>query len=222
MHLTSEEINQISDLTIFIYSPVDTMSADKFNKPLEEIINEIIQTPLSTIISIIDNGNIEYCYPRYIPQYSNLQSAIDVEINYLAENGICSLKKIGSIMPNQITDSTSAKIKYGENHSKLLEIFGLALVQKGYVQLTEMGIYFSKLDSNQRLEYVKRSVFRSPIIRNIMIKSKHQTISVNEELSLFLSKSTANRRLPNVYNLIKLLEPCNEPELMIRLSNVKR
>ena len=151
-----------------------------------------------------------------------MNSAIELEVNYLSENGVCSLEEIGSILPRQVTDSVPAKIKYGENHSKLLEIFGLALVENGFVQLTEMGVCFSKLDVEQRMEYIKRSIFRAPIIRNIIIKSKHQRVSVKEELSLFLSDSTAKRRLANVYNLIKMLETTDQSELMKRLRNIDR
>ena len=205
----------------FIYTPCDQLSK-KYDSPIKQIMQEILRVPLDYILSIIDEGEIEYCYPRHIPQYSNLSAAIEVEVNYLAENGKTSLEKIGSILPRQTTNSIGAKIKYGENHSKLLEIFGLTLVTGGHVELTEMGICFSELDTEQRLEYIKRSIFRAPIIRNIILKSKHQAVSVREELSLFLSESTANRRLPNVLNLIKLLEDTDQIELTKRLDNIRR
>lgn len=206
----------------FIYRSSDKLS-DGFEVPIKQIIQEILLVPLDFFISIIDKGNIEYCHPRHIPQYSDMYSAIGMEVNYLSKNGRnCSLEKIGSILPGQIADSVCARVKYGENHSKLLEIFGLALVQNGCVKLTEIGNQFSQLDSTQRLEYVKRSIFRTPIIRNMIIKSKYQTVSVKDELLLFLSDSTANRRLSNVYNLIKLLNDADQPELAKRMNNIKR
>ena len=206
----------------FIYSPSDRLS-NNFKVSIEQMIQEILLVPLDFFISIVDEGDIEYCHPRHIPQYSNMYSAIGMEVNYLSKNGgKCSLEKIGSILPGQIADSVCARVKYGENHSKLLEIFGLALVQNGYVELTEVGNQFSQLDSTQRQEYVKRSIFRTPIVRNIMIKSKYQIVSVKNELLLFLSNSTANRRLSNVYNLIKWLNDVDQPELAKRMNNIKR
>lgn len=205
----------------FIYAPCESLSKE-LNKPTEEVIYKIIETPLDYILSIVDEGEIEYCSTRYIPQYSDLNSAIIMEINYLAENGSCSLEKIGSILPKQITDSVCARVKYGENHSKLLETFGLAQVQNSSVQLTEMGFSFSQLELNERIEYIKRSIFRTPIIRNILIKSEYQVVSVKNELLLFLSESTAKRRLANVCDLIKLLESSDQPNIKNRLHNIKR
>lgn len=221
MYSVDDDANFRELVSQFIYVPCESLS-ELLNGPADEIIHKIIEIPLDYFLLIVDEGEIEYCSPRYIPQYSDLDSAIETEVNYLAKNGACSLETIGSILPKQITNSVCARVKYGENHSKLLEIFGLALVQNGFVQLTEIGVGFSQLDMEERMAYVQRSIFRTPIIRNIMIKSNNQVVSVHNELLLYLSESTAKRRLTNVYSLIKLLDVADQPELMNRLHNINR
>ena len=79
-------------------------------------------------VELIDNTELVQCTPRNIPQFSSFESAIVNEIDNLQSLGRCSLEKIGSILPKQIASTHGAKVKYGENHSKLLEVLGLATV----------------------------------------------------------------------------------------------
>lgn len=205
----------------------------KYGKDLDQIINEtsceyfinnLLSIEIDTILAIIDMNNIEKCNPRHIPQYSNLKSALLYEMDYLNSNGPTPLDVIGANLPAQLTKTHGAQNKYGENHSKLLEALGLVSIQGNIVELTTIGRVYHKLSCTEKKLFVQRAIFKIPIIKNIMIKSKYERVYVYDELILFLSDSTAYRRLGNVYNLIQLLYNCQPmgAELKKRLNNISK
>ena len=190
----------------------------------EELFEDFIKVPLDYFVELIDNCQLIRCTPRDIPQYSSFDSAIVTEIDYLHSHGRCRLDLIGSILPNQLTSTYGAQVKYGENHSKLLEALGLTIVEKGSVMLTSLGEIFSNYTHEERHQIVKKLFFRIPLVRNTLIKARFNRVSLLNELENYLSASTAKRRLGNNWYLFQLLKegiPANSA-LSERISNIDK
>ncbi len=188
-------------LNSFIYDdePFTSCGGDT---SLEELLEILVNTPLDEYLSIVDGGNYENCFPRHIPQYSNIESALISEVDLLQIYGHMPIEEVGSLLPGQTSINTGARVKYGENHSKLLEVLGLARVDGNAVIITNIGRIIAKWDDESRCAYVDCAIFRIPIIRNLLLKAKYSPVSILNELLIFLSDSTAKRRLPNVFRLI--------------------
>lgn len=204
MNNFNSSINYVSEkiLNIFIFEDGASINELLLEETMQSFTESILKTQISKFLSIIDTNDLEICTPRHIPQFSDLNSAIYVEVDYLKNHGKSTIADIGAALPKQITNTIGAQKKYGENHTKLLEVFGIVSLEDGVAQLTEVGKCFSKMCASDRVEFIKRCIFRIPIIRNILIKSKYKKVSVMAELELFLSETTAKRRQGNVCKLI--------------------
>ncbi len=171
----------------------------------ENFLRELENTQLGSFFEALSEHQYEVCTTRSIPQFSSIESAIIYEVDYLAYSGASSFEKIGSVLPGQYSSTVGAHRKYGENHSKLLESFGLAVIDYSGVYLSPLGMFYSEFNNENRQKLVSRLVFKIPIMRNILYKSMSEEVSISDELSKYLSASTVKRRLPNVRRLVHYL-----------------
>ena len=104
--------------------------------------------------------------------------------------------------------STGARIKYGENHSKLAYEMGFVEMfrdGKIFVYLTQFGNVAVSLSENDRYNLALKMLIRNSFIRNIIKLGKKDCVFYSEMVGNLLSESTMIRRKNNVRYVIEAI-----------------
>ena len=156
------------------------------------------------------------------PMFSSVDSAIIYSLNALVDKPR-TYDELGGLLPKCSSNSVFALKKYGECHSKLLALVGLATIEHcvpRLIVLTELGMLFYMLDNEEREEFFSKMLFSTKIIKNLMIQAKYATVSIGEELSSVHSGTTVNRRRVSIKVLLKTIQQNFPNELDDRLSKI--
>lgn len=186
-----------------------TILSEEAAKKLCEII---LGYSVDDIIKQISNSdNLEPVKKDNIPQYSSLTNAVFKVPKILGDlsDEILDYQTLGGYLKkddeNCKINTSVAKKKYGENHSKTAALMDLALVTKtnsrANVTISEFGKYYIKLDEETKNQLAIRLLLRIPIIQRYFLNGQKKEM-LEEDLKI-LSKSTLNRRRSNVENMIR-------------------
>ncbi len=155
------------------------------------------------------NGNVHLT--KILHECGNFGPDFVVLGKYLTGNG----KKLGAYR------------KYGENHAKLGELLGLCFIdttpRPNKVFLTNLGKIFVHLEDARQKEFVAKISVQIPIVNLVLKKAIRGIVNLRDEMTVYLSKSTLDRRLPNVMCILSNLRYySNDVEVVQMLRNIVR
>ncbi|MDD4001079.1 MAG: hypothetical protein PHX62_09360 [Bacilli bacterium] len=156
-------------------------------------------------------------------QFSCLEDATSNICTKILQQGDLGLNyvEIGKILldKDEIKRNEVALRKYGENHSKTAKELSLVQFKTHYCFLSCVGKAFIKLDDEKRSRILSRLSLRSPLIKNLLLKSLNGRVFLKEEL-VFLSDTTIKRRLPNIRRIISLLNDNGDLDVSQIIENI--
>jgi hypothetical protein len=162
---------------------------------------------------------------RNIPQYSSLIDGTEKITGILLSSGNTGLSfdELGQYLTYPGKSDVAYK-KYGENHSKLAALLGLAIIDqrnpKSLVYATVFGKVFKNFKPNDRERLLVRLIYRIPVIQKIVLAAKTGKTTISEHLSV-LSPTTQQRRRPNVANLINFINKYSEEEMKELMGRIE-
>lgn len=171
---------------------------------------------LDCIVDITEN---EILNTADIPCFSNLENGAS-RLNELLEfspKGV-SYEEIGYQLANSVT--YGAKVKYGENHSKLATMMSLVDISNtrpALVKATTWGSFLTRYSFTEKTDVLKKLLLRDICVKKILSKAFLGPVYYRDIVS-FLSPSTMIRRRTNVKKLLEYIMNGSEKE--IYLSNI--
>lgn len=187
---------------------------------LEEIVKAVkllTSIPISSFVYEID-GSFNFC-SRDVVQFSNFTHAVRNTCRILEydENNL-SFIKLGELLYHPKTES--AKRKYGENHSKLAEVFSLVKIEgktNCVINNTAFGSFSISISDVQLFEVLKRLGLRNSFNKELISCAKKGPVEYYSVAKRAIkSDDTILRRKSNVKQLLLF---CIEEESDI-LSNI--
>lgn len=142
-----------------------------------------------------------------VPQFSNLLDGTSRICDILKRSGDVgmSYEEIGLYLTSP-GKNKGAYIKYGENHSKLANLFDLVYIDKmaspNTVYLTPLGYVFINLKKLESAKLISLLSFRVPVLSAIFYESHINNTNISRHLDGVLAESTIKRRKPNIRLLI--------------------
>lgn len=181
---------------------------------VNDYVNTICSIPLEYMVEYIETNGVDYIITsKDVYQFSNFNNATEGVCSVLSENNNKGLtyKELGEeLQSDGKSRSDYAKTKYGENHFKVAEDFGLSFHIKAHnCYLSSLGYVYLKLDTEQKHRLMTRLILRSKLITRLYRESKKGPVPL--ELLLYdLAESTYRRRKSNVRTVIKELQKTKE------------
>lgn len=189
----------------------------------EELITafEVIKaTPLMRVLDcFIDIAGNEPLTPADIPCFSKLENGTS-RLNELLEfypAGV-TFAEIGYQLMNSV--KPGAKVKYGENHSKLAAMMSLVDISNTrpiVVKPTLWGSFLTRYSFAEKSDVLKKLLLRDKCVKSMLSKALVGPVNYRDVV-LFLSPSTMTRRGTNVKKLLEFIIKDSERE--IYLSNI--
>ncbi|AIO18963.1 hypothetical protein KQ51_01085 [Candidatus Izimaplasma bacterium HR1] len=146
-----------------------------------------------------------------IPQFSKLKHCGFDLVHRLAKLDFCygfTYDEIGEIYLDDDHKQLAYK-KYGENHAKTAEMFGLIFIDRGTrphkSYLTNLGKLISENEYSIIDLVLTNTIITSSFFRYILVKAYFEDVSVSKEID-FLALETIKRRLPNIFGVLKFIE----------------
>ena len=170
-----------------------------------QIFNFLNKYDIDKMIDKIDSSYLSVIDPNMVIQFSSFEIGIKDVISILKQFGNLTFDEIGKYLLGE-RDLLAMK-KYGENHSKLAQIFDLVELSNKKpitVSLTSLGRFCSMMDFRSEQRMLRILALRDPLIRNIIYRSKTGKCKYISETSC-LSESTQIRRRSNVKTLIDFI-----------------
>ncbi len=186
-------------------------------------IDELIAIPVNCYVDYIT-----VCCKREpimasdVFQFSDIEDAtINVCEAVCKHNVGCSMQEIGSLLLDDgIQRSPTALNKYGENHIKTAEAFGLAFrANRRQFFLTATGIIFCSLSQDKREKLLIRLILRNKLMVQLILAATNGVFELDAFL-YDLSKSTYLRRRTNIKRIIALLQTSTEFDFSFLSSNI--
>ena len=173
-------------------------------------IKVLLSVPVSDFIESINKKPTFKA--RDVVQYSKLEDAITTVCNILEyEDCLLSYEDLG----RQLSHATkqTACIKYGENHAKTAAALSLVIIEKkreeekskNMVRISPLGSVTTLLDSDNKIELIRRLAIRNPFIKTLIFNAKQGEVSYAECASTVLSGQTIVRRRHNNEILINII-----------------
>lgn len=176
----------------------------------KEIINEMKNIKIEEIVEFIKNNDTNEINSANIPQFSCFENGTILLIERLrmAGNYGPTFRELGEQFLGQ-GRKKGAYVKYGENHAKLGQLYGLAYITKdraSRVYLSTLGRMVERTEINEQKELLSKFSFKIPIVQSCIKEDIRNTDKVTNLLMQYLSKKTALRRRSNVITILKMLE----------------
>jgi len=196
-----------------------------YSYPQDEVlgyIRSVLDCPMPSFINYIRN----YCSVPYleytdIVQYSSLADAtigISRAIDEHGDNGFTFVELGRFLLSDGIERNDIAYRKYGENHSKTAQEFGLTQLLYSKTYLTCIGKILPTLSELDQIQLLRRLALRNRYFKLIVVLSSREKIKLDSQMGL-LAESTRIRRLPNVRKIWQLVVG-EDQETANLLSNV--
>lgn len=167
-------------------------------------IDEFIENLCKCDLCHVEPGDIIQ-FSKFERAFSQLPAVLLYEDNALDFNEI-GKKIMGS-------KSEGARIKYGENHSKLACEMGFVEIfrdGKVLVRLATLGKVAVSLSEKDKYDLALKMLVRNSFIRNIIKVGKENCVFYEKLTENLLSKSTSLRRKNNVKQVVEaILETSN-------------
>ena len=129
-----------------------------------------------------------------------------------------TFEEIGYQLMNSV--KSGARVKYGENHSKLAAMMSLVIISNTrpiVVKPTPWGSFLTRYSFAEKADILKKLLLRDVCVKSILSKAFIGPVNYRDVVS-FLSPSTMIRRRTNVKKLIEFILIDSERE--IYLSNI--
>ncbi len=141
-----------------------------------------------------------------IPCYSNFAHGAH-RLNEILEFKPCGMcfADIGSMLMH--SSKPGAKIKYGENHSKLAAMMGLVKINDGMPQKvvrTALGSYLTAYEYDDKIDILKKLLLRDVCVRTFVCTALLGKVCY-KDLTGMLSRSTRVRRKANTKFLVEFV-----------------
>lgn len=190
-----------------VHTTIKYFTLEDFTK---EFILYIINNYKQVFNKILEIDCKDEINSRNIPQYSNFDDAtvngIKI-IKYSGLNGI-TFDKLGFLFLDSKPKEEALK-KYGENHSKILELLDLVYISETSPRLiytTILGRYIMKNIGLSNTDIINKiltiNFLKIPIIKRLYL---NQDLETTSELNKYLSEATALRRTNNVKRIIEFI-----------------
>lgn len=187
-----------------------------------DYVSCLVDTSLITFIQYIrEKLSVSFLEFNDIVQFSSLQDAtknITTVLNSKGDEGY-TFVDLGRLLLNDGKERNDAAYrKYGENHTKTAQEFGLTQVLYSKTYLTCIGRILNLMPDNDQLKLLRRTILRNKYIKLMIKLSKSETLSLDSQMGL-LSESTKVRRLSNVRKIWQFIVAESE-EVAYLLSKV--
>lgn len=171
------------------------------------IVKMLLNIPMDEFIENLCKCDLCHVEAGNIIQFSNFNRALfDVPALLFTQGKALDFDEIGKMTIG--SKSTGARIKYGENHSKLAYEMGFVEMfrdGKIFVYLTQFGNVAVSLSENDRYNLALKMLIRNSFIRNIIKLGKKDCVFYSEMVGNLLSESTMIRRKNNVRYVIEAI-----------------
>ncbi len=186
-------------------------------------IDELIAIPVNYYIEYITAScKREPIMAADVFQFSDIEDAtINVCKAVCQHNCGYSIQEIGALLLDDGTHrSTTALNKYGENHIKTAESFGLAFrVNRRQYFLTSTGMVFCDLTEHQRKKLLIRLILRNKLMLQLILVAQNGPFELDAFL-YDLSRTTYLRRRTNIKRIITLLQESTEYDFSFLATNI--
>lgn len=173
-----------------------------------EYVSCLVDTSLATFIQYIrEKLSVLFLEFNDIVQFSSLQ---DATINLTAVLGSkgdegFTFVDLGRMLLNDGKERNNAAYrKYGENHTKTAQEFGLTQILYSKTYLTCLGKVLNRLPDSDQLKLLRRTILRNRYIQLMIKLSESETLSIDSQMGL-LSESTKIRRRSNMRTVWQLI-----------------
>lgn len=177
----------------------------------EDEIRVIVQflkdEPIDIFFEVIKKKDFEEKIPPHLyPCFSNFYNGATRlnEILEFSPNG-SNFVEIGYMLME--SETQLARMKYGENHSKLAEVMSLVEIRPtrpAIVKNTALGKYLAYIPIQDKENVLKKLLLRNVVIQRI-IRDAMQNQASYKNIAVNLKKSTAYRRRTSIKYLIEFI-----------------
>lgn len=179
------------------------------------------QVPIGDFLSVVQQEEIpRELLPADVPCFSTL------------ENGASRLNELLVFEPDGLTFAdagyqlmnsvkSGARVKYGENHSKLAAMMTLVTIstsRPAIVRATRWGTYLTRFDWRSKEEVLRKLLLRDLCVKTIVKNALIGSTTYRNAVKM-LSTSTAIRRRTNVRCLVEfVLSGTDREEVLSRID----
>lgn len=194
---------------------------DGSDTELATVFSVLKQVPIEAFLSVVQQEEIEReLSPADVPCFSTL------------ENGASRLNELLEFEPDGLTFADAgyqlmnsvkpgARVKYGENHSKLAAMMTLVTISSNrpaIVRATRWGTYLTRYDWRSKEEVLRKLLLRDLCVKTIVKDALIGSTTYRNAVRV-LSTSTAIRRRTNVRCLIEfVLSGTDREEVLSRID----
>ena len=192
---------------------------------VRDYVERLCDTPIQEFIDyILFKSEVKMISAEDIYQYSRYEVAIFKTCGLLNEctKGL-SYEELGIALQNDgVIRSKIANEKYGSNHFKLAECFGLAYRCEHKCFVSALGLTWSELGEDKRRVLVTRLILRSNLIQKIIKLGNESNGEVDLEAVLYdISEKTYLRRKPCIRRVIEELTKSVEHDFSDLADRIK-
>lgn len=184
-------------------------------------INVIKNIPIKRFFSYIEQKDYSRdAEPAEVPQFSNFEDGANrlVELLEFSPEGL-TFENVGYQLMK--SDKVGARVKYGENHSKLASVMSLVTIRKTSPRVvinTSLGQALVGFQMEEKKDLLRKLVLREYLVGKIINNAK-KDITNYREMVCRLSDSTALRRRSNVKFLVEYALAGTENEYILKNIN---
>ncbi len=185
--------------------------------PEEKVFDYVTSVTEIPVDQFLDNyysiGKDRNITSKDLLQFSSLEDAtITICERYIEEcNPGFSAEETGRLLlKNEQAKRLLAYRKYGENHAKAAEAFGLVYSITNVFFLSGLGLVYLQLSDKQREQLLTRMVLRTHEIEQLYRNYRQGKHTSAREYMNMLSDSTYRRRRSNLRRLIRVLSESRE------------
>lgn len=172
----------------------------------DELIDSLLECSRENICYLISGLEQREIVTYSIPQYSSFVDGTINMIRYLRKAGDFgpTFLEVGQHYIESGSDER-AYVKYGENHAKLAEVLGVVEIKqenRKRVYLNALGRALEKRCEVEQNDCFVKLSGRVPIVQYAIKNGTPDAKALEEVLCLYLSKSTAERRRRNTWDMV--------------------
>ena len=168
------------------------------NIPIIDFVNYVKDNYLNDEVILSSKDAIQFS------SFVNTNKNILLKIKMKGDKGF-QFKDIGKfLLDDNIPRKDGAYTKYGENHAKTAEYFGLLYNLKNTYFLSCIGYVYNNLTEDDQTKLLTRLILRTNFLIKIVLILQKNNCNMREIFSM-LSDSTYYRRKSNIKFIIKYL-----------------
>lgn len=191
-------------------------SEEELNAAFEIIKSTPLPRFFDCFIDITGNESLTTADIPCFSSFENGASRLNELLEFSPEGA--TFEEIGYQLMNSV--KSGARVKYGENHSKLAAMMSLVIISNTrpiVVKPTPWGSFLTRYSFAEKADILKKLLLRDVCVKSILSKAFIGPVNYRDVVS-FLSPSTMIRRRTNVKKLIEFI--LIDSERKIYLSNI--